>query len=62
MVVAKPGQDVSEDDTKAVASGVRGQERPSKYGVPGRIIFVDTLPKTSVGKVDKKVLRQQYAG
>lgn len=31
----------------------------SKWGVPDRIIFVDALPKTSVGKLDKKVMRQQ---
>ena len=33
----------------------------SKYGVPERVIFVKTLPKTSVGKLDKKLLRAQCA-
>lgn len=32
----------------------------SRYGVPDRIVFVDLLPKTSVGKLHKKVLLQQY--
>ena len=32
----------------------------SKYGVPDRVVFVDVLPKTSVGKLDKKVMRAQY--
>ncbi len=31
----------------------------SKWGVPDKIIFVDLIPKTSVGKLDKKVIRQQ---
>jgi fatty-acyl-CoA synthase len=31
-----------------------------KYGVPDRFVFTDALPKTSVGKLDKKVLRKQY--
>ncbi len=31
----------------------------SKWGVPDRILFVDQIPKTSVGKLDKKVIRQQ---
>ena len=31
-----------------------------KYGVPDKIIFVDELPKTSVGKLDKKVLRKKF--
>jgi fatty-acyl-CoA synthase len=32
----------------------------SKYGIPDKILFVDELPKTSVGKFDKKQLRQKY--
>ena len=34
--------------------------RLSKWAVPERIEFVDSLPKTSVGKMDKKVLRARY--
>jgi fatty-acyl-CoA synthase len=34
----------------------------SKYAVPDRIVFVDAIDKTSVGKLDKKLLRQKYAG
>ena len=30
-----------------------------KYGIPDDIIFVDSLPKTSVGKLDKKELRKR---
>ena len=32
-----------------------------KYGVPDLYEFVDEIPKTSVGKLDKKVLRRFYA-
>lgn len=32
----------------------------SKYAIPERIVFVDALPKTSVGKLDKKALRALY--
>jgi fatty-acyl-CoA synthase len=32
----------------------------SKYAVPERIEFVDTIPKTSVGKLDKKRLRAEF--
>jgi fatty-acyl-CoA synthase len=31
-----------------------------KYGVPDRYEFVDEIPKTSVGKLDKKELRRSY--
>ena len=32
-----------------------------KYGVPDRYEFVDEIPKTSVGKLDKKKLRADYS-
>lgn len=33
----------------------------AKFWLPEKILTVDAIPKTSVGKFDKKVLRQQYA-
>jgi len=33
----------------------------SKYGVPERIVFVEALERTSVGKLDKKAMRERYA-
>ncbi len=33
----------------------------SKYAVPERVEFVDAIARTSVGKLDKKVLRQKYS-
>jgi fatty-acyl-CoA synthase len=35
--------------------------RVAKWWLPDDVIFVDAIPKTSVGKFDKKVLRSQYA-
>ena len=32
----------------------------SKYGIPEKILFVDSIPKTSVGKISKKELRERY--
>lgn len=34
----------------------------SKWAVPDRIIFVESIAKTSVGKLDKKLLRRCYGG
>src|SRR5205823_11849812 len=31
-----------------------------KWWLPERYLFLDELPKTSVGKFDKKAMRQQY--
>jgi acyl-CoA synthetase (AMP-forming)/AMP-acid ligase II len=32
----------------------------SKYGIPEKILFVESIPKTSVGKINKKELRERY--
>jgi fatty-acyl-CoA synthase len=34
----------------------------AKWWLPDRYLFVDEIPKTSVGKFDKKMLRQTHAG
>ena len=31
-----------------------------KWWLPDDIVFIDAVPKTSVGKFDKKVLRDQF--
>ena len=31
-----------------------------KYGVPNKIVITDSIPKTSVGKLDKKVIRKAH--
>jgi fatty-acyl-CoA synthase len=36
-------------------------ERVAKWWLPERWVFVEEVPKTSVGKFDKKALRKQYA-
>ena len=32
----------------------------SKYGIPEKILFIDSIPRTSVGKTNKKELRNRY--
>ena len=56
IAVASPGVQVTEE---SVLAHLRG--RLSKWSVPDRVIFVDALPLTSVGKLDKKELRSMYA-
>jgi fatty-acyl-CoA synthase len=51
---------LSEEDIKAHVMSYCERGIISKYGVPQRILFVEALAKTSVGKLDKKALRQQY--
>lgn len=37
------------------------QDRVARFWLPDRIVFLEEIPKTSVGKFDKKVLRSAYA-
>jgi fatty-acyl-CoA synthase len=50
-----------ETDIKAHLEAFATRGLISKYGIPETIQFVDHLAKTSVGKIDKKVLRETYA-
>jgi fatty-acyl-CoA synthase len=60
VVVARAGHQVFETDVKAHLLEFAAKGIISKCGVPDRVIVVDALPKTSVGKLDKKALRQRY--
>jgi fatty-acyl-CoA synthase len=55
-VVLKEGEAASVEDLKGFLS-----ERVAKWWLPERWTFIDEVPKTSVGKFDKKVLRAHYA-
>jgi len=33
----------------------------SKFAVPDQVVFVETIARTSVGKLDKKVLRARFS-
>ena len=55
-VVCRPGHEVTETDLRDFLAG-----RVARWQVPERWAFIDAVPKTSVGKFDKKVVRAQYA-
>jgi fatty-acyl-CoA synthase len=62
-VVCKPGAAVDAEAIRASLLRHVESNRISKYAVPDaeRIEFVAEIPKTSVGKIDKKVLRAREA-
>jgi fatty-acyl-CoA synthase len=60
VLVAKPGQEVNEADIKGLLHDFAARGVISTYWVPEHVVFVDELPKTSVGKLDKKALRHKY--
>jgi fatty-acyl-CoA synthase len=61
ILVAKPGQEVSETQIRAHLHGFVEKGIITSYSVPDRIVVVEDLPKTSVGKLDKKLLRRRFA-
>jgi fatty-acyl-CoA synthase len=55
-VVRKPGSTVGATELRAFLEG-----RVARWWLPERFAFVEEIPKTSVGKFDKKVLRARCA-
>jgi fatty-acyl-CoA synthase len=55
-VVANEGATLDAAELQGFLKG-----KVARWAMPERWAFIDTVPKTSVGKFDKKVLRAQYA-
>ncbi|GAB3683562.1 long-chain fatty acid--CoA ligase [Angustibacter aerolatus] len=55
-VVVAEGESVDAEELRTHLA-----DKVAKWQVPERWAFIDEVPKTSVGKFDKKVLRQRYA-
>lgn len=52
----RPGVDLTEDQVVAYA-----RERLAKFKVPTSVEFVESLPMTATGKIQKNVLRDRVA-
>ena len=62
LVVPRPewrdrltADDIRDKIAEAVATGAL-----PKYAIPERVSMLDTLDKTSVGKINKRALRERY--
>jgi fatty-acyl-CoA synthase len=55
-VVVKQGESVTAEELQAYLAG-----HVARWQLPERWAFIDEVPKTSVGKFDKKALRKSYA-
>ena len=55
-VVFRPGASATPDDLRAYLG-----DSVVRWWLPERWAFVDEIPKTSVGKQDKKKIRADYA-
>jgi acyl-CoA synthetase (AMP-forming)/AMP-acid ligase II len=55
-IVPKPGATVTKEQVYDHLAA-----RFAKWWLPDDVVFIDAVPKTSVGKFDKKVLREKFA-
>jgi fatty-acyl-CoA synthase len=60
ILVAHPGGSVDDAAVQKHVKAYADKGVISRFAIPDRIMFVDALDKTSVGKIDKKVLRAKY--
>ena len=56
VVVANPGATVSAGQLRTFLA-----DKVARWWLPERWTFVDEIPRTSVGKYDKKTIRSRYA-
>lgn len=62
LVVKQPDAEI---DEAAIRDSLRREAEAgviSQYAVPERVLFVESIPKTSVGKVNKRAIREEYVG
>ena len=60
IVVPKPGVAIEPAQIHGNLQSLAERGLISRYAVPARIVVAASLPRTSVGKLDKKALRAQY--
>ena len=61
LIVPKPGAALLAEEVRAHVAQRVARGEIAAYAVPHYVHFVDALPKTSVGKPDKKVMRQAFS-
>jgi fatty-acyl-CoA synthase len=57
LVVLKPGHHATLQQVREHLSATF-----AKWQLPDQVLFVESIPKTSVGKINKKAMRAEYAG
>ena len=62
LIVLRDGQSATLEDIKAHVQKYADAGHISRYAIPDQVRFVETLAKTSVGKLNKKAIREQIAG
>ena len=60
VIVLCPNSAATADHIRAHVGKAVDRGAISKVAIPERVLFVDALERTSVGKLDKKALRTRY--
>jgi fatty-acyl-CoA synthase len=55
-VVVREGEELSKDEVIAFLT-----DKVAKWWLPDDVVFIEEIPKTSVGKFSKKDLRDRFA-
>ncbi len=61
LVVLKEGQSASVEDIKGIVKQFSESGLVSRYAIPEQVRFVQSLARTSVGKINKKAIREEIA-
>jgi len=59
LVTLKPGESANQEDIQKHLQQFVDSGDINKWAIPGQMDFVDDIPKTSVGKINKKLIRDQ---
>ncbi|MDK8463648.1 fatty acid--CoA ligase [Marinobacter sp. SS13-12] len=59
LVTLKPGEEANLEDIQSHLKQFVDSGEINKWAIPGQIDFVEDIPKTSVGKINKKLIRDQ---
>jgi fatty-acyl-CoA synthase len=59
LIMLKPGQNATQKDIQAHLQRYVDKGEINKWAIPRQMDFVDDIPKTSVGKINKKQIRDQ---
>ncbi|MCK6410961.1 MAG: fatty acid--CoA ligase [Azonexus sp.] len=62
MIVLREGREATADDIRTHVEKFANEGHISKYAVPDQVRFVASLARTSVGKLNKKAMREEIAG
>ncbi len=62
LAIVKTSGKISPEELVELLTLKVKEGKMARFWIPDQFIFVDEIPLTSAGKLNKKVLREQYSG